>query len=70
MKLLEYDYLGGNGTRGYGQIKFRDMKHNIIDFKQKNTQEADNVQNTSNEDKGKQDINIFFKDLTNKLYRS
>ena len=25
MKLLEDDYLGGNGSRGYGQIAFRDV---------------------------------------------
>lgn len=25
-KLLEYDYLGGNGTRGYGKIKFKDIE--------------------------------------------
>ncbi len=25
-KLLEDDYLGGNGTRGYGKIKFEDVK--------------------------------------------
>ena len=25
-KLLEYDYLGGNGTRGYGKVKFHNLK--------------------------------------------
>ncbi len=25
MKLLQYDYLGGNGSRGYGKIKFCDL---------------------------------------------
>lgn len=25
MKLLEYDYLGGHGSRGYGRISFRDL---------------------------------------------
>ena len=25
MKLLEYDYLGGNGSRGYGKVKFSDL---------------------------------------------
>ena len=24
-KLLQYDYLGGNGSRGYGKIKFKDL---------------------------------------------
>jgi CRISPR-associated protein Csm3 len=26
MKLLEDDYLGGNGSRGYGQIVFSNVK--------------------------------------------
>jgi CRISPR-associated protein Csm3 len=26
MKLLENDALGGSGSRGYGRIKFRDLK--------------------------------------------
>jgi CRISPR-associated protein Csm3 len=26
MKLLEDDYLGGNGSRGYGQVAFREVK--------------------------------------------
>lgn len=26
MKLLEYDYLGGHGSRGYGKIKFENIK--------------------------------------------
>lgn len=25
MKLLQYDYLGGHGSRGYGKIRFRDI---------------------------------------------
>ena len=25
MKLLQYDYLGGSGSRGYGKIKFKDL---------------------------------------------
>lgn len=24
-KLLEYDYIGGNGTRGYGKVEFKDL---------------------------------------------
>ncbi|TXB93565.1 type III-A CRISPR-associated RAMP protein Csm3, partial [Mycobacterium tuberculosis] len=26
LKLLELDYLGGSGTRGYGQVKFSNLK--------------------------------------------
>lgn len=39
MKLLENDYLGGNGTRGYGQIHFKDMKYNIINFDEESNKE-------------------------------
>ena len=30
MKLMEYDYLGGHGSRGYGKVKFSDIKLQTI----------------------------------------
>lgn len=30
MKLLEYDYLGGSGSRGYGKVKFNDVKAEAV----------------------------------------
>lgn len=30
MKYLQYDYLGGHGSRGYGKIKFCDLKIEIV----------------------------------------
>ena len=31
LTLLEYDYLGGSGSRGYGKVKFEDLKaQNVI----------------------------------------
>ena len=30
MKLLEYDYLGGHGTRGYGKIKFNNLSAELV----------------------------------------
>ena len=30
LTLLEYDYLGGNGSRGYGKIKFNDLTADIV----------------------------------------
>lgn len=30
---LENDYLGGSGSRGYGQVKFGELKQEVIDFK-------------------------------------
>ena len=32
IKALENDYLGGNGSRGYGQVKFSDLKQTQVDF--------------------------------------
>ncbi|MDR1862021.1 MAG: type III-A CRISPR-associated RAMP protein Csm3 [Candidatus Ancillula sp.] len=29
LKLLEYDYIGGSGTRGYGRVKFSDLKADV-----------------------------------------
>ncbi len=30
LKLLQYDYLGGNGSRGYGKIKFSDIYAEVV----------------------------------------
>ena len=30
MKMLEYDYLGGSGSRGYGKVQFFDMTAKVI----------------------------------------
>lgn len=30
MKLLQYDYLGGNGTRGYGKIEFEGLRAQTV----------------------------------------
>jgi CRISPR-associated protein Csm3 len=32
IKALENDYLGGSGSRGYGQVKFGELKQEVIDF--------------------------------------
>ena len=29
-KLLEYDYLGGHGTRGYGKVQFRELRADAV----------------------------------------
>ena len=29
-KLIEYDYLGGNGSRGYGKVKFRELDLDVL----------------------------------------
>lgn len=30
LKLIEYDYLGGNGSRGYGRVKFTNLDVNCV----------------------------------------
>lgn len=30
MKLLQYDYIGGHGSRGYGKVKFNDLNAQIV----------------------------------------
>ena len=30
MKLLEYDYLGGHGSRGYGKVEFSDLEASLV----------------------------------------
>lgn len=30
MRLLEYDYLGGHGSRGYGKVKFQDIQADVV----------------------------------------
>lgn len=30
MKLLQYDYLGGHGSRGYGKVKFTDLDASVV----------------------------------------
>jgi CRISPR-associated protein Csm3 len=30
LKLLEYDYIGGNGSRGYGKVTFENLKAEVV----------------------------------------
>lgn len=30
IRLIENDYLGGSGSRGYGQVKFEDLKEEVV----------------------------------------
>lgn len=30
LKLLQYDYLGGSGSRGYGKVAFRDLQLDVV----------------------------------------
>lgn len=47
MRLLEGDYLGGQGSRGYGKIKFEFnpvMQKEVVDYQQANTAKVYNFQ--------------------------
>jgi CRISPR-associated protein Csm3 len=77
MELLEDDYLGGQGSRGYGKVKFEDLK---VYWNSKRDYESGNV-NTNPETTKKEPINKKddqlldtpaaivknFKDLKNKI---
>ncbi len=41
MELLEMDYLGGNGSRGYGKIKFKDTTIKEWSFNEKGSEEKE-----------------------------
>ena len=45
MRLLEYDYLGGHGSRGYGKIEFDDLDMNCVigDLDQKLIENCRNI---------------------------
>ena len=30
LKLLQFDYLGGNGSRGYGKVVFQNVKAKVV----------------------------------------
>ena len=30
MKLLQYDYLGGSGSRGYGKVAFQNLEAELV----------------------------------------
>lgn len=46
MRMLEDDYLGGHGSRGYGQIKFKNV---VFSFKGKEEYENDNIEKEEEE---------------------
>lgn len=48
-KLLQYDYIGGNGSRGYGKIKFCNLKVDKVigdDISESVMEECNNILNT------------------------
>ena len=45
MKLLQYDYLGGHGSRGYGKVRFKDVQADTVvgELDEKLKQEIDQI---------------------------
>ena len=45
MKLLQYDYLGGHGSRGYGKVRFKDVQADTVvgELDEKLQQEIDHI---------------------------
>ena len=56
--VLEDDYLGGHGTRGYGRIKFKDFSIDIKTYTEENAQEIVVI---------KKEIDNFRKELESKV---
>ena len=51
MEVLEDDYLGGHGTRGYGRIKFKNLKLNKKIYLEENKDEVDTIEKKLENDK-------------------
>ena len=51
MEVLEDDYLGGHGTRGYGRIKFKNLKLDKKVYIEENRDELDNIEQKLENDK-------------------
>lgn len=51
MEVLEDDYLGGHGTRGYGRIKFKNLKLDKKIYLEENKDEIDNIEKKLENDK-------------------
>ena len=51
MEILEDDYLGGHGTRGYGRIKFKNLKLDKKVYIEENKDVLDNIEQKLENDK-------------------
>jgi len=66
MKLLEDDYLGGSGSRGYGKIKFKNLK---VEYRSKNFYEGEkdnsSFEQINNIDELKEKLEEIFEKMIN-----
>ena len=51
MEVLEDDYLGGHGTRGYGRVKFKNLKLDKKVYTEENKDVLDNIEQKLENDK-------------------
>ena len=58
MDVLEDDYLGGHGTRGYGRIKFKNLSLELKTYTEENEKELTTIE---------KEINNFRKELESKV---
>ena len=58
MAVLEDDYLGGHGTRGYGRIKFKNLSLELKTYTEENKKELTTIE---------EEINNFRKELESKV---
>ena len=58
MDVLEDDYLGGHGTRGYGRIKFKNLSLELKTYTEENKKELTTIE---------KEINNFRKELESKV---
>ena len=58
MDVLEDDYLGGHGTRGYGRIKFKNLSLELKIYTEENEKELTTIE---------KEINNFRKELESKV---
>ena len=56
--VLEDDYLGGHGTRGYGRIKFKNLSLELKTYTEENKKELTTIE---------KEINNFRKELESKV---
>ena len=56
--ILEDDYLGGHGTRGYGRIKFKNLSLELKTYTEENEKELTTIE---------KEINNFRKELESKV---
>lgn len=65
-RLLQYDYLGGNGSRGHGKVKFKDLKVKcVFDSKEKENSKAEQTEEDANKNEPKKPLEERLKEILN-----